>query len=333
VTTAFLIAAAAVVSVAAQPAPDVRARLAAYEAQTAASGRPDPPALAAIARDVVAAARRAATFRVWSEACAVTTVPDSDRCAARLGAALDNTGGALATRAEAAAALMARGDKDAAEKLFQILAPTRVSALAPLAPIVALLPPRRAVPILTRLAESESKSDQSASCTALSGIDTAESRAAIARVVEGNAPGSEPWLLCMIARARLRDAISPAAVWGYGHALQGDNQLFAVRVMVEMNHPSVEQVLTDLTRRGSTAERLGAADLLAPIAPDSAIPVIEAAEADADAGVRTVALGAERRLKRPPTKTVRAMLGDPSELVRIAAAEDVIDWASREQIH
>ena len=311
---------------------DIRARLDAYEKQVAITGSADPAALAAIARDVVGAARRSTLFGVWTEACGSTLVPESDQCGPRLWSVLNGRTATIGNRAEAAAALMARKEKGAAEKLFEVLGAQPITTIAPLAPIAARMPPRLAVRILTRLAESSSKTDQAAACQALSGIDTGESRAAISHLLGDNAPGSVPWLLCMIARARLREGVPAAALWGYGHTLQGEGLLFTARVMVETGHDSATQTLTDLTRRGPMADRLRAADLLSPLDPSVAVAVIEAAEGDGDAAVRAAALEAERRLKRVPTKSVRAMLADPSPLVRLRAAENAIEWASREQI-
>src|SRR4051812_6073496 len=268
-------------------AAELRARLAAYEHTVADAGRQDPAALSEIARLVIEAARRAPEVSSWSEACASTFIPESENCDSRLRAVLNRGSETAARRAEAGGALMARGDTAAADALAGWLKSVPVSALAPLAPIIALMPPTHAVPLLVRLAKSPSTADQSAACKVLGAFDRPEARDALARLVELNAPGTETWLLCMVARARLREPGTTQGLWGYGHSLQGDGLLYATRVMLEVgDQESAVQVLTDLTHRGSMRSRLDAAELLVDRKPEVAAPVVELAEADPDVRVR-----------------------------------------------
>src|SRR5205823_1693563 len=94
---------------------DIRAKLAAYEKQAQASGRPDPQALAAIARLSVDRARRSTRFAEWSEACASPVEGNTAGCRAKLRAVLDNAKEPIARRAAAGAALVRRGDPEAAD--------------------------------------------------------------------------------------------------------------------------------------------------------------------------------------------------------------------------
>src|SRR5215831_21224774 len=108
---ALVAAALAFVQASSVPAAaDVRARLAAYEQRLARTQSPDPAELGDIARVVIEQARRSPKFAVWTEACASTVVPDSDTCGPRLWAVLNRQTETRAARAEAASALVARGD-------------------------------------------------------------------------------------------------------------------------------------------------------------------------------------------------------------------------------
>lgn len=321
----------AVVLIASLQPVSVPARLDAYEAALARTGKPDPAALAAIAADVIVAARRSPSFVVWSEACASTLVPDDDRCATRLRAILERPTEAMRMRAEAASALIARGDARAAVVLADALRTATPAALAPLAPILAQMPARQAVPLLVRLSESPSTTDQSAACKYMGAFDDPAIREALKAVVARNPPGTDTWLYCMLARARLREPDTRNAAWGYGHTLQGEGQIDAGQVLLELGDDAGVQLLTDLTHRGPTSARLRAASLLVDHAPAAAIPVIEAAEQDPEPGLRADALSAERRLKRDPSKIVRTRLLDPNGVVQIRAAEVVLDWAARQR--
>jgi hypothetical protein len=327
----ILLALAAAMPLVPAQVPDIRTRLAAYEKQVTATGRTDPAALAAIATDVVIAERRSGVFGIWSEACGTRIVPDDGNCGPRLWTLVNRVSAPLATRVEAASALLSRGDKQAPEALYAILRRAPLTALTPFEPIIEMLPAPRAVAILGRLAGSPSETDQSAACKGLSRFDTQESRTAIGQILTKNAPASGPWLMCMIARARLHDAVPTTAVWGYGHTLQGDGQFFAAEVMIENDPDSATQLLTDLSRRGPMLGRLRAAELIAAADPAAAIPVIEAGEIDNDAAVRAAAVTAEQRLARAPGSVARGLLADAAPLVRIRAAENVIAWAERER--
>jgi HEAT repeat protein len=312
---------------------DLRARLDAYERRATESGRPDPAELASIANAIIEQARGSTTFPVWSNACASIAVPDSSDCSSRLWAIVKATREPIATRARAASALMARGEAPAADVLAGQLKTAPASTLARLVPAITTMPAPAAVPLLVRLSESPAGDDQQQACEALSAFDVTESRVAMARIVEANPPGSPPWLVCMIARARLHDPTPPGAVAGYGNMLQGRGQLFAARVMLELGSDAAVPLLVDLTHRGDSIDRLAAADLLVDVRPDAAIPIVEAAEANPDSAIRAAALLSERRLKRPPSKSVRSMLLDTDGIVRVRAAEVAIDWAKRSQNH
>ena len=310
---------------------ELRTRLGAYERKMAATGRPDAAELAAIANDVIEEGRRSATFSVWSQACASTMIPESADCSARLAAILNGPRETTTRRANAAAALIQKGDTAAAETVAGLLKPASLDMLTQLLPVIRQLPSRYAIPPLVRLSESPSPDDQGKSCEALSDFDVPEARTAVSKIVDQNPPGTPPWLLCMIARARLHEPTPPGAVAGYGDTLKGAGQLFAARVMLELGNDAAIQLLTDLTHRGDTTSRLIVADLLINAKPDAAIPVIETAEANPDPSIRAAALVSERRLNRAPSKTVRSMLVDTAGIVRLRAAEDVIEWAKRSQ--
>ena len=338
-TSFALLSAAIVVGLVqvAAPAPagptlgQLRARLDAYERKTAETRRPDSAELAGIANDVIEEARRSTTFSVWSGACASTAVPESADCSTRLWAVLNAPRQTTIRRANAASALMPKGDMAVADTLAGLLKTAPTGMLAQLLSIIRQLPARYAVPLLVRLSESPSEDDQGKSCEALSDFDVPESHTALSKIVDRNPPGTPSWLLCMIARARVHEATPPGAVAGYGDTLKGQGQLFAAKVMVELGNDAAIQLLVDLTHRGDTSSRLTAADLLIEAKPDAAMPVIEAAETNPDPSIRAAALVSERRLKRAPSKTVRSMLVDAAGVVRVRAAEVVIEWAKRSQ--
>jgi hypothetical protein len=315
-----------------QPA-STSTRLASYEAAVAATGKADPQALAAIATDVITVARRSPKFVVWSEACAATAVPDGQQCATRLRAVLNRPTERTATRAEAASALITRGDTLAASTLAAVLQTAPTASLAPLAAIVARMPAAQAVPLLVRLSRSTSASEQAMACRYAAAFDDPAVRRALSEVTSRNSPGSDAWLYCMLGRARLGEPDTRGAVWGYGHTLQGAGQIYAAQILLDLGDDSGVQMLTELTHRGAMRDRLSAAVLLIDRAPDAAIPVIDDAERDADPNLRADALDAERRLRRTPSIRVRAMLADTAELVQIRAAEVVLDWAARQQKH
>jgi hypothetical protein len=311
---------------------ELRTRLDAYERKTAATKRDDPAELAAIASAVITETRRSTLFAVWVDACASTEVPESDDCSSRLWTVLNNTRETTVRRANAAVALTAKGEAAAADTLAGLLKTTPAPMLVQLLPVIRQLPARHAVPLLVRISQSPSRDDQAKSCEPLSDFDVPESHAALSTIVDGNPPGTGPWLLCMIARARLHDATPPGAIAGYGDTLKGLGQLFAARVMLELGNDAAVQLLEDLTHRGDPNSRLVAADLLIGARPEAAIPVIEAAESNPEPSIRALALLSERRLKRAPSKTVRSMLVDAAGAVRVRAAEIAIDWAKRSQI-
>jgi hypothetical protein len=225
-----------------------------------------------------------------------------------------------------------RNDPGAVAALSAMLTSATPAALGPLAPIIATMPAAQAVPLLIRLSTSSSATDQAAACRELGAFDKPEARAALARIAGETPPGTEPWLLCQISRARLREpGIPPGAVAGYGHTLQGEGLMFAAKVLVEVGDESARQVLIDLTHRGSVLSRVTAADMLIPIDREAAIPIIETGESDGDPAARAKALDGERHLRRDPSTQVRRLLLDTDELVRIRAAEVVLDNAKRAQ--
>jgi HEAT repeat protein len=283
-----------------------------------------------MAVDVVVQARRSSTFAIWSAGCASTSVPDDDRCGARLWTVLRSQE-RTTIRAAAAAALVARGEPEAVHALADLLRTAQPSTLVQVLPIIEKLPAADAVPLLVRLSQSSSETDQSKACEALSAFDDPASRAAITKTVAGNPAGTRPWLYCMIARARLHETVPPGAVAGYGDTLKDEGQLFAAKVMLESGNDAAVELLTGLTHRGDARSRLVAADLLVDVRTEAAIPVIEAGETNPDPAIRAVALESERRLKRPPPSSVRAMLTDTAGNVRVRAADVVIDWVRRSQ--
>jgi len=310
---------------------DLRVRLAAYERQATETGRQDPAELERIARGVIEDARRSSVFAVWSEACGSTAIGPSADCAARLWAVLNATRESTSRRAAAAAALISGGDTSAADTVAPLLMAAPLATIAQLAPIIEKMPAKHALPLLVRLSGSEDADHQARACEGLSGLDVPESHTAITKIVDGNAPGTPPWLVCMIARARLHEPTPPGAVAGYGNTVGGYGQLFAAKVMLESGNDAAVQLLVDLTHRGSAADRLAVAELLVNAKPDDAIPVIDAALGNSDAALRASALRLERRLQRAPSKTVRSMLVDADGTVRVRAVEVVIDWAKRAQ--
>jgi hypothetical protein len=310
---------------------NLRVRLAAYERHARETGREDPAELERIAGAVIEDARRSATFSVWTEGCGSTVIGPSSECRDRLWAVLNAPRESTSRRAAAAAALMSSGDAAAADALASLLMTAPPSSIAQLAATVEKMPAKRAVPLLVRLSESPDADHQSRACEGLSSFEAPESHATFTRIVDANAPGTPPWLVCMIARARLHEPTPPGAVAGYGSTLQGHGQLFAAKVMLEAGNDAAVQLLVDLTHRGSATDRLAVADLLVDAKPDAAIPVIDESAANPDAGVRATALRLERRLRRPPSKSVRSMLVDADGTVRVRAAEVAIDWARRAQ--
>ena len=313
-----------------QPSPTVRARLAVYERRISETGRHDPAELAAMARTVIDGNRRSQKFAVWSEACASTTVEDTSGCTNRLWAVFNGPDQPLVKKAEAGAALIARGDAKAADAMFTLFSRLDPPKLVPLVPIVAQLPATRAVPLLIRLTEVPHDSAQASACRALGAFDTPESRAALGRMAGAHPPGTRTWLLCMVARGRLREPDAQPALSGYGHTLGGDDLVDAAAAMAETGQDAT-QLLTDLTRRGSARGRIAAATALVERNPEAAIRVADESLGSPDPSIRAASLELERKLKREPSRRVRERLVDPAEGVQIAAAEVALDWAKRQQ--
>lgn len=311
--------------------PSIPARLNAYEAHVAQTGHPDAEALASIARAVIEQGRRSRTFDTWSTACASTLVPDNEACGSRLHAVLDAADQTLTARAAAAAVLLERGDASGGVDLARILEKTATPKLTSLAPVIAKLPAGAAVPLLVRLARSGSEAAEEAACRALGGFDDPRSRAALRDIVSARPPGTRTWLVCMIARARLREPDTAGALWGYGHDLPVDDQTYVAQAMVEVGHDSAGTLLTDLTHRGSPLTKVEAALLLAPADPAAAGAVAGDAETDPDPKVRAAALDVERQLHRAPSATVRRLLVDPAAAVRLKAADVCLKWAVTER--
>jgi HEAT repeat protein len=323
---------AAAVLAAAQPAPpDIRARLAAYEKQVQLTGRADPAALEAIGRLVLDRAKQSSKFPVWSEACASALVGVGGDCSTRLWVVLKSSARPLSMRAEAAAALIERGDTGAPAALFDAIRNLGAAQLAPLAPIIRLMPESRAVPLLIRVLESPAAADQVVGCRALGTIDAADVRGALAKAVASNAPGTEAWSVCMVARARLREPDAVTTLWGYGQELEGEDLLDAAKAMLDVGDDRGVDFLKLLTRRGSSQVQVAAAERLVDLDAETANRVADAKLHDPEPQVRAAALVVARRLKRVPSADIRGMLLDTAELVQLRAAELVMDWAKGAQ--
>jgi hypothetical protein len=74
--------------------------------------------------------------------------------------------------------------------------------------------------------------------------------------------------------------------------------------------------------------QLRAAEALAATDPDAAAKVVEARLDDLNPAVRAEALAVETRLERPPSERVRSRLADIDPVVRLRAAEAVLQWVA-----
>ena len=308
---------------------EIRTRLDAYEKHAQQTGSADPAALAPIARLAVTRALRSARFVDWTEACASNVVDAAADCRTRLWDVLNGTKESVARRAEAAAALMQLRDAKAADALVAVIKNLDTARLTPLAPIIGLMPESRALPFLLRLIESSSEASQVAACRALGRFDTPEVRAVLVKTVQAAPPGATVWATCMTARAKLKERDAVMSLWGYGRDLDGEAMLDVATVMIDAGDPRGMDFLRDLARRGTGRARLGAAERLVDDERELAIRSAELLVKDADPELRAAALVVERRLKRPPSATVRRMLADPDPVVGLRAAEVVLDWVSR----
>ena len=301
---------------------ELKRRLVEYEARDEKSA----VALRPTAQLTLDLAVHSSVFQVWLEACTSPFTPTGGVCQDKLWRTVKEEKTPLVDRVRAAAALVRRGDKDAATVLSQLLPRLTNRELGAIATVVALLPTSSAAPVLLRLLSSEETTDKIAACRALGHVDTAEVRAALRAVVAQSSPSLQPWNACQIARARLKEPESVNTISGYSRYLEGEDLLDAAGAMLDIGNEQGGFLLRKLTREAPTLIQLQAAERLAESDPAAAARVTDAKLNDADPRARAQALSVERRLRRLATG-VRSRLLDEDELVRVRAAEAVLAWA------
>ena len=309
---------------------DIKGRLAAYEKRVAQTGRQEPASLAEIATLGLTRALKSATFEVWSEACVSPYAAATAGCDDRLKSTFRQAKAPLATRVAAGAALIGRGDRDAASALFDLVKERPVSDLAQVAALLTRLPPDRATTLLARVVKSDDPAHQAAACRALGTIDSGEVRQVLREAVAQIPPGTDPWFSCTIARARLNETDTTWKMPGISSYLAGQRLLDAADAMLAVGDQRGLDTARKVTRESAGVIQIEAAERLAPSDVEYARKIADARRADKDPFVRARALVLERQLNRTPSPEVRTALIDPHDLVQLRAAEAMLDWAARE---
>jgi hypothetical protein len=224
--------------------------------------------------------------------------------------------------------LARRGDKAAAASLAAIASKMPTAEVVPLVDELRRLPADSAVPILLKMLSSPTATERIAACRGLGYFDTPAVRDALRSAVDASQPGLQPWNTCMVARARLREPEPMLMLAGFSRAMEGEELLDAAVAMLDNGNDQGTFLLRRLTREAPGVIQLRAAEALAATDPDAAAKVVEARLDDLNPAVRAEALAVETRLERPPSERVRSRLADIDPVVRLRAAEAVLQWVA-----
>lgn len=315
---------------AAQPVPaDLRGRVAAYEAQ-AAKGKANAEELVAIGKSILEQGLATSVPPgVVIQTCTSPFAPDSDTCVRRLWEVARLRSVPLAHRTGAAAALATRKDREAAPFLEELIKGVAPGLLVGSAEALLALSAEQSVPVLSRMLDSGEPATMTAACRVLGAIDASESRRSLGAFLASTPRGTQPWFACTIAAARLGDSEARQTSRFITNYLREFDLISAAEVLVEADQELAVSLLLQVTRQAQGVVRLEAADRLVRLRPDVAREVAESALESPQAPIRAGALRVLRSLKTEPDKNVRARLLDPDPLVRLRAAEIVIDADGR----
>jgi hypothetical protein len=307
----------------AQPADEVRDRLAAYEKGIAA-GRADNGELAAIATLVLDRTVLSTQPNAMIQACSSRFLKDAADCNAKLWALARRTGAALAHRASAAAALAERKDKEAPAYLFEIVKGAPAQQLAPIAFLLRSLPAERSVPLLAPLLRSGNEAAAVEGCRALAQVSSAESLKAVNEYLESAPRGTPQWFACTLAAARLGDPAGLRTSGFITNYLAGEDLVTAADLLLTSDPERALSLLLQTTRESPGMARLEAAERLTELRPQVSADIMEQALKSDQAGTRAAALEIHRRLRLEPSPEVRRLLLDPDPIVQLRAAETVL---------
>ena len=307
----------------AQPANDVRDRLAAYE-QGIAAGRADNGELAAIATLVLDRTALSTQPNAMIQACSSRFLKDTRDCNGKLWALARRSGAALAHRASAAAALIERKDKEAAAYLFEILKAAPPQQLAPLAFLLRALPPERSVPLLAPLLRAGNEAGAVEGCRALAQISNAESLKVINEYLESAPRGTPQWFACTLAAAKLGDPAGMRTAGFITNYLAGEDLVSAADLLMGSDQERALGLLLQTTRESPGMARLEAAERLTELRPQVSTDIMAQALKSDQAATRAAALEIHRRLRLEPSAEVRRLLLDPDPVVQLRAAETVL---------
>jgi hypothetical protein len=310
----------------ATPTASVRDRLATWE-QRAAQGRPDASELVAIAASVVTEAQQSRNPEVAIEACSSTVQAPAAACTADLWTIARDTRTAFRLRAAAASVLVDQSVDGAAAYLLKLASAASSEELASAAPVLLVLPAKQSIPLLKRLLSTDSPTAHVAGCSALGRIDTGESRTALADYLATAPRGTRPYYVCTLSAARLGDPIALRMTSGIVNYLAHADLVEAAELLGQSAPDRQASLLMLVTRQGSPLAQLLAANALVPLRPDLATDVmIHAFESDRP-DLRAAALEVHRTLSIDATQQVRGFLLDEDPLVRLRAAETILDRA------
>src|SRR5829696_1155643 len=310
------------------PAPTPRARLAQYEQQVVA-GKADPAELVSIATIVLENGTDVTDAGPMIEACSSDFARQRTECDTTLSALSKRQTASLTDRVRAAAALVLRKQKGADALLLELARRASPSQLVGIAPSLALLPARDSVPLLASLLASGDATANTVGCRVLSDIEGTESRTAIREFLTAAPRGTQPWFACVLAAARLGDVDAQQtsrSIWTYLH---GYDLVTAADVLVAIDEELAVSLLQQATREARGITRLDAADRLVKLRPEVAKSIMEETLDDQDPEIRSAALQVHRHLQLEPSWDVRGRLLDTDPVVRLRAAETVLDWDAR----
>ncbi|HVL68401.1 MAG TPA: hypothetical protein VM364_14155 [Vicinamibacterales bacterium] len=310
----------------AQPAStELRARLAAFEQRTSPAAG-DEAELAAIADQVLReAASHGATSDVVVLACSSDFAAANTACHDRLWRIARERSTAVHVRAEAAAALVRRGDKEASAALVELARGASARQLAAMAPSLLALPSELSLPIFSRMLSADEPAATTQACRALGEIDAFESRHAVQGFLAATPRGTGEWYACLLAAAELGDVSALQEVRFRTPYMRGVDLIAAGQVLLRVDQELGLSLLMQATRQGTDLLPLEAADRLAAARPDLARDIAEKALRSPDARARAGGLMVYRRLMLDPTPEVRSMLADADPSVRVRAAEVVLE--------
>jgi hypothetical protein len=310
------------------PTSELRARVERYE-QALAQNKADDAELVATARLALEQAANAMSRRTVIEACSSTFTQNDASCQATLWRIARQTPAPLADRLAASAALVRRKAKGAADLLLELANGAKPAHLLGAVQTLIVLPPEKSVPILSRMLASDDVQTMSAACRVLGAIDSSESRQTIASFLETSPRGTTHWNACMLAAARLGNSDMQMRTRFMAVSFKGFELISGGEVLLPMDQQLATSLWLQATRQGTGLIPLEAADRLAPFEPDAAAAVMRQALQSTQIPMRAGALQVHRSLKLDPDADARARLIDVDPLVRLRAAETILEWYKR----